>query len=140
MKTGNAGPILHWRLWQKNSIPSLLHEQYFLADNKHDGDMLAKRKLCLAYCLYIRPIFKAGQPSYRFDPICSSTEAGPPFAIAICREYRDAIHEGMEISRPVYSIYNSLSFACDISVRLIFRQSPSRQHCLEFSPVLDLSP
>ena len=39
VKNGNAGPKLHWRLWEKGRFPALADELYFLADNKgHDGD------------------------------------------------------------------------------------------------------
>ena len=52
VKNGNAGPKLHWLVWEKRGIPALLCERYFLAENKgHDGDIWAKSKLFLAYCL-----------------------------------------------------------------------------------------
>ena len=34
MKNGNAGPKLHWLVWEKSSFPALPCEQYFLAENK----------------------------------------------------------------------------------------------------------
>ena len=66
-KTGNAGPKLHCLVWEKSGFSALLCELYFLAENKsHDGDIWAKIKLFLAYCLYIRPIFKERQQKYCF--------------------------------------------------------------------------
>ena len=38
VKNGNAGPKLHWLVWQESGFPALPCERYFLGDNKgHDG-------------------------------------------------------------------------------------------------------
>ena len=59
VKTGNAGPKLHWLVWERISFLALPLDTYFLAENKgHDGDIWAEIKLFLAYCLFIRPILK----------------------------------------------------------------------------------
>ena len=59
VKTGNAGPKLHWLVWEESGIPALAGEGYFLAENKgHGGDIRAKIKLFFVYCLYIRPILR----------------------------------------------------------------------------------
>ena len=40
LKTGNAGPRLHWHLWEKSGFPALPRERYLLAINKgHDGEI-----------------------------------------------------------------------------------------------------
>ena len=73
VKTGNAGPKLHWLVWEKSGFPALPCERYFLAENKgHDGDIWAKIKLFPTYCFYIRPIFKELQRKDRFPPIESN--------------------------------------------------------------------
>ena len=52
VKNGNAGPKLHWRLWEKGCFPDLAGERYFSEENEgHGGDIWAKTKLFLAYCL-----------------------------------------------------------------------------------------
>ena len=52
VKNGNAGPKLHWLVWEKRGFQALLCERYFLAENKgYDGDIWAKIKLFVAYCL-----------------------------------------------------------------------------------------
>ena len=52
VKNGNAGPKLHWLVWEKRGFQALLCERYFLTENKgHDGDIWANIKLFLAYCL-----------------------------------------------------------------------------------------
>ena len=59
VKNGNAGPKLHWRLWERSGFPALTDEPYFLAENKgHYGEICAKCKLFLDYCLHIRAILK----------------------------------------------------------------------------------
>ena len=48
----NAGPKLHWRLWEKGRLSALAVEQYFSEENKgHEGDIWAKSKPFPAYCL-----------------------------------------------------------------------------------------
>ena len=37
VKTGNAGPKLHWRLWEKSGFPALAHKRYFLVENEGHG-------------------------------------------------------------------------------------------------------
>ena len=52
VKNRNAGPKLHWCLWQKGSFPALARKQYFLVENNGpDGVIWDERKLFLAYCL-----------------------------------------------------------------------------------------
>ena len=52
VKNGNAGPKLHWRLWQKCGFPAFGRKWSFIEDNKvHGGSIWAKKKLFLAYCL-----------------------------------------------------------------------------------------
>ena len=52
VKTGNAGPKLHWLLWQKSCFPALTRVRYLIADIKgHGGDLWALTRLFLAYCL-----------------------------------------------------------------------------------------
>ena len=52
VKTGNAGPKLHWLVWEKSGFLALPSERYILAENKaHVGDIRAEIKLFLAYCL-----------------------------------------------------------------------------------------
>ena len=42
VKNGNAGPKLHWLVWEKSSFPALPRERYFLAENNsHDGNIRA---------------------------------------------------------------------------------------------------
>ena len=89
----------------KRGFPALPCERYFLAENKgHDGDIWAKIKLFLTYCLYIRPIFKERLRKYCFPPIDSNAEAGPALRFAICHENAYAMHKFTEISRPAYSV------------------------------------
>ena len=98
---GNAGPKLHWLVWEKSGFPALARKLYFLVENKgHDGGIWAKGKLFLAYCLYIRSIFKKLQRKYCFTPIDSSAVVGPALPIAICREKSTAMHRFIEISGP----------------------------------------
>ena len=105
MKNENAGPKLHWLVWGESGFPARPRAQCFLEENKkHGGDILAKRKLFLAYCLYIRPIFKEQQRKYRFAPIDSNAKAGPAYMFAICRENSDAMREFTEISGLAYSV------------------------------------
>ena len=43
VKNGNAGPKLHWRLWEKSGFPALAGERYFLAYFKaYDGGSWTK--------------------------------------------------------------------------------------------------
>ena len=101
MKNGNAGPKLHCHLWQKSSFPALARKWHFLVENKeHDGGVCTKRKLFLAHCLYIRPIFKELQRKVGFGPIESNAKMGPALPFAICRENSHAMRELTEISRP----------------------------------------
>ena len=52
VKTANAGPKLHWRLWEKSAFPALTLDPYFSANNnEHDGNIWVQTKLFLAYCL-----------------------------------------------------------------------------------------
>ena len=52
VNNANAGPKLHWGLWEKSGFPALPRERDFLADNKgNDGVFWANRQLFLAYCL-----------------------------------------------------------------------------------------
>ena len=38
VKNGNAGPKLHWLVWERSGFPALPCEWYFLAENNgHDG-------------------------------------------------------------------------------------------------------
>ena len=100
VKTGN-GPKLHWLVWEESCFPALPCERYFLAENNgHDGNTWAQIKLFVAYCLYIRPIFKEWQRKCCFPPIDSSAVAGPAFPFAICQENGHAMRELPEISRP----------------------------------------
>ena len=40
VKTGNAGPKLHWCLLEKSGSPALTLDLYFLANNNgHNGDI-----------------------------------------------------------------------------------------------------
>ena len=42
-ENGNAGPKLHWLVWEKIGFSTLPRERYFLAENKgRDGDIWAK--------------------------------------------------------------------------------------------------
>ena len=106
MKHGNAGPKLHWLVWEKSGFPALAGERYFLAYHKaYGGDIWAKGKLFLAYCLFIRAILKEWQRKVGFGPIDSNAKLGPAFTFAICRENGDAMHEFTGNSRPAYSVY-----------------------------------
>ena len=101
VKNGNAGPKLHWLLWEKSVFPALHCEQYFLAENKcHDREIYAKSKLFLAYCLYIRAILKKIQQKGRFSPIDSNAKIGPALPITICCENSDTMCKLTKISRP----------------------------------------
>ena len=106
MKTGNAGPKLHWNLREKRGFPALPHERYVLAYNRsHDGLVWGSRQLFLAYCLLIGAILKKTQLNFRFAPIDSSNEVGPALPIAIRQENGHAMRELTEISRPAWSVY-----------------------------------
>ena len=40
VKTENAGPRLHWLVWEKSGFLAFPCERYFLAENNgHDGDL-----------------------------------------------------------------------------------------------------
>ena len=42
VKNGNAGPKLHWSLWEKSGFPALTRDPFFLANNNgHNGDTWA---------------------------------------------------------------------------------------------------
>ena len=106
MKNGNAGPKLHWLQWEKRGFPALPRDRYILEENNgQDGEIWAKSKLFLAYCLYIGAIFKKIQQKCCFGPTDSSVEMGPAFPIAVCRENGDAMQDFTAISRPAYSVY-----------------------------------
>ena len=82
VKNGNAGPKLHWLVWEKSGFLALARKLDFLVENKvHDGNTWAKIKLFLAYCLYFRAIFKEWQLKCRFAPIESNAKVGPAFSI-----------------------------------------------------------
>ena len=73
---------------------ALAGERYFSeGNNGHDGDIWAKTKLFLAYCLYITPILKELQRKVGFAPIDSNAKVGPPFPFAICRENDHVMRE-----------------------------------------------
>ena len=52
VKKGNAGPKLHWLVWEKGGFPALPCERCFLEDTKgQNGNIWAQSKLFLDYCL-----------------------------------------------------------------------------------------
>ena len=58
LKNGNAGPKLHWRLWEKSGFSVVLSDWVISPKNDDPHGLLGtETKLFLAYCLYIRPIF-----------------------------------------------------------------------------------
>ena len=101
VKNGNAGPKLHWLVWEKSGFLALASKLDFLVENKvHEGNTWAKIKLFLAYCLYFRAVFKEWQRKCRFAPIESNAKVGPALLMSICRENGHAMREFTEISRP----------------------------------------
>ena len=61
-KNGNAGPKLHWLVWEKSRFPAFARKLFSLVENKgHDGIIWAKSELFFAYYLYFRAIFKEWQ-------------------------------------------------------------------------------
>ena len=100
VKNGNAGPKLHWPVWEESGFSPLPSDRDISAKNYYPhGRVEVKTKQFLAYCLYVRPIFKEWQRKYCFAPIDSNAKTGPAFTFAICRENSDAMREMTEISR-----------------------------------------
>ena len=101
VKNGNAGPKLHWRLWERRGFLALPSDWEFSAKNDYPyGPLGVETQLFLAYCLHFRPIFKERQRKVGFAPIDFNAEVGPALPFAICRENGDAMYKYTGISGP----------------------------------------
>ena len=105
VENGNAGPKLHWLVWEESVFSALPCDGDLTVKNDTPIWFLgASTQLFLAYCLYFRVILKKWQRKDGFAPIGSSAEEGPALPISICRENGHAMRKWTQISRPAWSV------------------------------------